>query len=256
MASSTKLDEKLEGADDFRAWKFRIMLVIREQGLVKHVLEDVPEPEEDEAKEKYFKDQVKAMRIIADSIKNHLIPQVSSLETPKQMLDSLTRMFEGKNINRKMALRQQLKNVKMQSSESMHSYFSRANQIKEQLEAIGDTVENDEIVISTLNGLPRIWDGFIQGVCTRKKKLPKFNILWEEAMQEEARREARDEKIGPTEDQALTAQTKKRKERKSSGSPKKARKPGKHFDKSKIICFNCDEAGHYKSECPKLKGQK
>ena len=186
MASSTKLDEKLEGADDFRAWRFRIMLIMREQGLVKHVMEDVPEPEEEEAKEKFIKDQVRAMRIIADSIKNHLIPQVSSLETPKQMLDALTRMFEGKNINRKMTLRQQLKNVKMQSSESMHSYFSRAHQIKEQLEAIGDTVENDEIVISTLNGLPRIWDGFIQGVCTRKKKLPKFNSLWEEAMQEEA----------------------------------------------------------------------
>ena len=170
MASSTKLDEKLEGAENFRAWRFRIMLVMREQDLVKHVTEDVPEPEEEEAKEKYMKDQVRAMRIIADSIKDHLIPQVSSLETPKQMLDALTRMFEGKNINRKMTLRQQLKNVKMQSSESMHSYFSRANQIKEQLEAIGDTVENDEIVISTLNGLPRIWDGFIQGVCTRKKK--------------------------------------------------------------------------------------
>ena len=132
MASSTKLDEKLEGAEDFRAWRFRIMLVMKEQGLIKHVTEDVPEPEEEEAKEKYFKDQVRAMRIIADSIKNHLIPQVSSLETPKQMLDSLTRMFEGKNINRKMTLRQQLKNVKMQGSESIHSYFSRANQIKEQ----------------------------------------------------------------------------------------------------------------------------
>ena len=255
MTSSTKLDEKLEGAENFRAWRFRVMLVMREQGLVKHVTEDVPEPEEDEAKEKHFKDQVKAMRIIADSIKNHLIPQVSSLETPKEMLDSLTRMFEGKNINRKMTLRQQLKNVKMQSSESIHSYFSRANQIREQMEAIGDAVENEEIVMSTLNGLPRVWDGFIQGVCTRRKnKLPKFKSLWEEAMQEEARKEARDEKIGSTEDQALAAQTKKRKEKKFSGSPRKARKSGKHFDKSKVICFHCDEAGHYRSECPKLKG--
>ena len=72
----------------------------------------------------------------------------------------------------------------------------------------------------------------------------------------EARREARDEKIGAAEDQALTAQTKKRKEMKSSGSPRKARKPGKPFDKSKIICYNSDEAGHFKRDCPKLKGQK
>ena len=44
-------------------------------------------------------------RIIADSIKDHLIPKVSSLKTPKAMFDSLIKLFEGKNINQKMTLR-------------------------------------------------------------------------------------------------------------------------------------------------------
>ena len=44
---------------------------------------------------------VKAKKILADSIKDHLIPQVSSLKTPKEMFDSLTKIFEGKNTNRK-----------------------------------------------------------------------------------------------------------------------------------------------------------
>ncbi len=46
MTSSTKLDEKLEGAENFRAWRFRVMLVLREQDLGKHVKEDVPKPED------------------------------------------------------------------------------------------------------------------------------------------------------------------------------------------------------------------
>ena len=62
MTSSTKLDEKLEGAENFRAWRFRVMLVLREQDLVKHVTEDVPEPEDEEAKAKFMKDQIRAMR--------------------------------------------------------------------------------------------------------------------------------------------------------------------------------------------------
>jgi len=176
MTSSTKLDEKLEGAENFRAWRFRVMLILREHDLDKFVVEEVPEPEDEEARSEFMKDQIRAMRIIADSIKDHLIPQVSSLETPKKMFDALTRMFEGRNINKKMTLKQQLKNVKMQSSESMHSHFSKASQIKEQMEAIGDLVENDEVVISTLNRLPRSWDGFIQGVCMRKKKKPRKSI--------------------------------------------------------------------------------
>ena len=52
-------------------------------------------------------------RIIADYIKDHLIPQVSSLKTPKAMFDAITKLFEGKNINRKMTLRNQLKNLKI-----------------------------------------------------------------------------------------------------------------------------------------------
>ena len=84
---------------------------------------------------------IKAKRIIADSIKDILISQVSSKSTPKEMFGALSSLFEGKNINRKMTLRNHLKSVKAQKSETMQSYFTRVAQIKEQLEAIGDMVE-------------------------------------------------------------------------------------------------------------------
>ena len=42
---------------------------------------------------------VMAKRTIVYSIKDHLIPQVSSLKTPKAMFDALTKLFEGKNRN-------------------------------------------------------------------------------------------------------------------------------------------------------------
>ena len=55
----------------------------------------------------------------SNSIKDHLIPQVSSLNTPKEMFDSVTKLFDGKNINRKMTLRNQLKNVKIQNAKTI-----------------------------------------------------------------------------------------------------------------------------------------
>ena len=57
-----------------------------------------------------------------------------------------------------MTLRNQLKNVKIQNAETIQSYFTRVSQIKEQLEAVDEEVENEYIVITTLNGLPGSWD--------------------------------------------------------------------------------------------------
>jgi hypothetical protein len=47
------------------------------------------------------------------------------------MLDALTRLYEGKNINQKMNLRTQLKNTRMQKGEMIQEYFSRISEFKE-----------------------------------------------------------------------------------------------------------------------------
>ena len=78
-----------------------------------------------------------------------------------------------------MTLRNQLKNVKIQNAETIQYYFTRVSQIKEQLEAVDEEVENAKIVMTTLNGLPRSWDSFIKGIYARNK-LVKFSRLWEE----------------------------------------------------------------------------
>ena len=60
--------------------------------------------------------------------------------------------------------------------ESISSQFTRVSQIKDQLAAIGDPVEEKEFVLTTLNGFPSSWDVFVQGICARKK-LPKFDRI-------------------------------------------------------------------------------
>jgi hypothetical protein len=164
----------------------------------KFIIEEVQEPQRDEAKEKYKKYIMRETRIIRDSIKEHLIHHISSLSSSKKMMDTVTHLFEGRNINRIMNLRSQLKNVKMWKSETIHSYFSRVNQIKEQIEVIGDSAEGEDMVMTTLNGLPRSWDAFIRGIFSRKR-LPTFNSLWEDCNQEEARTTAREEKMADEE---------------------------------------------------------
>ena len=78
-------------------------------------------------------------------------------------------------------------------------------------------LEEAEVMITTLNGLPKEWDSFIRGICARRK-LTKFNKLWEECVQE--RIANREEKLNDNENQALAAHAKNgRNKRKDQGSP-------------------------------------
>ena len=96
MTHHTQLDDKLGGADNFRAWKYRISLVLEENQLDSYISGDILVPYWDEAKALHKNKLINAKRIIVDSIKDNLIPQVPSLKTPKSMFDALTKLFEGK----------------------------------------------------------------------------------------------------------------------------------------------------------------
>ena len=123
------------------------------------------------------------------------------------MFDALTRLYEGKNINQKMNLRTQLKNTRMQKGEMIQEYFSRISEFKEQLEAIGDTIDEDELIMMALNGLTRHWDAFIQTICARMEKL-RFDSLWKECIQEGTRVVNHDVLLARDDDQALATHTK------------------------------------------------
>ena len=80
---SHQLDQKLGEAKNFRAWKYRISLVLKGNELDSYIIGEVSIPEGDDAKALHNKNLVKAKKIIVDSITDHLVPQVSSLKTLK-----------------------------------------------------------------------------------------------------------------------------------------------------------------------------
>ena len=99
MTHHTQLEDKIGGVDNLRAWKYKISLILEENDLDQFINGEVKKPEGDEAKDSHKRRMAKSKRIIANYIKDHLIPHVSSFNTPKQVYDALTKMFEGNKIN-------------------------------------------------------------------------------------------------------------------------------------------------------------
>ena len=54
--------------------------------------------------EKFKDSDINAMSIIMDSIKDHLIPYISHLDSSKKMYDSLTNIFSVRKIEQVMSM--------------------------------------------------------------------------------------------------------------------------------------------------------
>ena len=52
----------------------------------------------------------------------------------------------------------------MNDSNSVNSYLMKVSELRDQLAAIDDLVDDKELVTIALNGLPSSWEPFIQGL--------------------------------------------------------------------------------------------
>jgi hypothetical protein len=133
MTYSMKSENKLDGASNFRAWKTRIDLILAKNKVLDIVKGKIMKPEFEKGKEKEpqnvaamekFKDgDINAMSIIVDSIKDHLIPYISHLDSSKKMYDALTNLFSIKNIGKVMSVKNELRDMKMNDDHNITSYF-------------------------------------------------------------------------------------------------------------------------------------
>ena len=136
--------------------------------------------------EKFKDNDINAMSIIVDSMKDHLRPYISHLDSYNKMYDSLTNLFSVKNIGQVMSLKNEIRDMKMNDDDNITSYFVRISQLRDQLQVIEEIILEKELVNIVLNGLPKTWDAFAASMNTRKE-YPKFEELWTCYAQEESR---------------------------------------------------------------------
>ena len=84
------------------------------------------------------------------------------------MWTALTGLFASTNENRKMVLREKLKNVKMVKGEACMTYLTRISQVRDELAAVGVAIDAPELVQTALNEVTAPWAVFVQGLVARE----------------------------------------------------------------------------------------
>ena len=95
-----KVEDCLDGATNFIvSWNPRVLPILEENDLLKFVNEKVLEPEAEEDKSQWRKNDAKARRILVDVVKDHFVSQVSEKKTARKMFKTLKKLFEHSSIN-------------------------------------------------------------------------------------------------------------------------------------------------------------
>lgn len=86
----------------------RLLIILRELEIIS-VIEGPPKDNmDDDEKNEWNKNNNKAMRIIVDNVKDHIVPTIANLENAYEMFTSLFGMFQINNTNRVLALKNNL----------------------------------------------------------------------------------------------------------------------------------------------------
>ena len=173
------------------------------------------------------------------------------------MWKTLKDLYQNSSDQRKLALKDKLRKIKMEKGDTISTYLNKLTTCRDELGSVGITTADDDMVSLALLGLPKSWHSYQDSVNGREK-LPDWERLWSDLMQEEIRRNTRDGSSSKNDDEENLALASKARKGKGKASHSKSNSShgGKKNDKSKVRCFHCHEMGHYATNCPLKKSKK
>ena len=85
-----------------------------------------------------------------------------------------------------MVLKEKLKAIKMDKTDSATTYLTKITSVRDELAAVGEIIAPTELVRIALNGLPKTWGNFVVEIVARENP-PDWERLWDDCIQNESK---------------------------------------------------------------------
>ena len=109
-----RLEYSLEGRSNYIAWKDRMEAVLDDNGLKEFKDAEIPKPTSSDVAvlDAWQKKTEKCRRIVLEGVKDHIVSSLYGKASPYLMWKALIDFFQSKSDQRKLALKDKLKNIK------------------------------------------------------------------------------------------------------------------------------------------------
>ena len=227
--------ERLD-VDNYGVWSIRMRAELVARGLAVW-LTSTPAPD----KPADIAADQKAHAHIIQRVKDHHLETLAGLNSAREAWSVLEATYQAKSNARKLTLRKELTQLKMNPGEPLTKYVARARDIQAQLRAAGHTVEDTDLAFTALAGLPDAYETMATVLlATSPTKDLRLDDMMPMLLQVEQRLPT--ERHGP--ETALSA------------TPGRGHPPGRPTGaarKEDRTCFYCKKPGHLKADCRKRK---
>ena len=129
-----RLEYALEGSSNYVAWKEWMEAVLDE-----FIDMDVKKPTDPAEVEAWQKKMAKCRRILLEGVKDHIVSSLHGKDSPYLMWKALTDLFQSKSDQRKLALKDKLRNIKMEKGDSIDKYLTKFTQCRDEMGSVGVT---------------------------------------------------------------------------------------------------------------------
>jgi hypothetical protein len=186
--SKMRVEVRLAGASNWSPLKARIVFVLEDLKLwdIVEAVVLVPPANTPILLVEFRKRNNMENMTICDAVQDHIIPHLTGKDYAYEMCASLCKFYQSSMENQKMVLHDRLRGILMLKSESVTSFLGLYSQIRDELGAIGEVVEPNSMVRTTLNNFTKPWGPFIHGIVAREV-MPTWERMWDDFVQEETR---------------------------------------------------------------------
>ena len=258
MGSTTPTPFTLEkfGGDDFHLFSVKMKMALIAADLWAVVNGDETRPSGSDAavakaQQAWDQKSQKGLAIIALSLKDNILMSlgIAGMRSGAEAWSKLQATYAQQSTTTKLFYRQRFAQLRMEEGEDVLLFVNRVTATVDEMKAAGVSVDEEDVVVKLLLGLPRSWSALVTALETVDSKQLTRDFVVSRLLHERVKQR----ELGAGHESALLAVRPAAAAPWSGQQRKKQQQHGKPKAEFKGECYNCGKQGHVMRDCKSKK---
>ena len=126
-----RLEYALDGSSNYIAWKDCMEAVLEDNRLKDFIDQEVPKPTDATQLVEWNKCVARAMRVILEGVRDHIMLSLHGKETLHAMWKTLKYLYQNSSDQRKLALKDKLHKIKCEKGDTISTFLNKLTTCKD-----------------------------------------------------------------------------------------------------------------------------